>query len=533
MSTIIPAPCLIKTADKPAVVIDGSTWIESTDRTALAAAWLRRGLSTFAGVTLSDQPTSGTKITLKTGPVNQLMPITMGVRADGGHAHREGYRISIGNGKIVIEGMSPEAVFRGATSLIQKAALLTPSGTISIGAGEIIDAPRLAWRGLSLDVVRCFHSVSTVKKVIDTLALYKMNVLHLHLTDTEGWRFQVDHWPKLTEISGQTARKDRPGGYYTHEEFAEIVQYASDRYVTIVPEFDSPGHTASVLKAYPELAAEGIAEMPDAMHYLHPDQPRVDVLLSDVFTDMAAATNGLFIHVGGDEAIAMDHQTFKEYIELAVPIARATGKRIVAWQEATRGGLAKGDLLQIWIPDYLIKQVKRRKHNPTPEDLERMKDPVVAAFVELFSTADQDLGMGLKQGADIILSPATQLYLDTTYPEPSTDPAQNDQHARVGMKSDNYGNGTVEDSYNWDPATILRDLPIHRIAGVEAAIWCETIEDESDLFFQLLPRLAGVAVKAWSEHREWSDHRSRLAEQTIFWDAMGLTYFRSSVVWSD
>jgi hexosaminidase len=100
------------------------------------------------------------------------------------------------------------------------------------------------------------------------------------------------------------------------------------------------------------------------------------------------------------------------------------------------------------------------------------------------------------------------------------------------MKSDNYGNGTVADSYNWDPSTILPELPTNRVAGVEAAIWCETIEDESDLFFQLLPRLAGVAEKAWSEHREWEDHRARLADQPLFWDAIGLTYFRSSVVWS-
>lgn len=530
-TSIVPAPSKITSEPGQPVVINSSTRIEADGENALAANWLRQGFKSFAGVELNEGSTGGTVITLKTGPVNELMPITMGTRADGGKPHSEGYSITISGSEIIIEGMTPEAVFRGATSLIQKAALSGQRGEIAIEAGSVVDGPRLAWRGLSLDVVRCFHPVSTVKNVIDLLALYKMNVLHLHLTDTEGWRFQVDSWPKLTEVSGQTARNDRPGGYYTHEEFADIVRYAADRYVTVVPEFDSPGHTASVLRAYPELADQSIHDMSEHMHYLHPDQPDVPTLIGDVYAAMAAATNGAYIHVGGDEAIAMDHETFRRYIQMALPIARQTGKGVVAWQEAARGGLSRGDLLQIWIPEYLINKVKQRKSNPTAEDLEALKDPVVAAFVELFSTADEDLGLGLEQGADIIISPATQLYLDTTYTEPSTDPGQNEQHARVGMKSDNYGNGTVADSYNWDPATILPELPTDRIAGVEAAIWCETIEDESDLFFQLLPRLAGVAEKAWSEHREWDDHRARLAEQPLFWDAMGLTYFRSSVVW--
>lgn len=532
MTTIVPAPHHTRATEGSTVNIDTSSWIDAGDHAALAADWLRRGLQTLAGVHLAETSATGPKISLRIGVVNELMPITTGVRADGGNPHCEGYKITIGDREITIEGMSPEAVFRGATSLIQKAALAAHSGTLALEAGTVIDAPRLAWRGLSLDVVRCFHPVSTVKKVIDLLALYKMNVLHLHLTDTEGWRYHVNAWPLLTEVSGQTARNDRSGGYYTPDEFAEIVQYASDHYITVVPEFDSPGHTASVLRAYPELAAEGITAMPDAMHYLHPAQPGVADLLTDVYSAMAEAVNGDRIHIGGDEAIAMEHATFQQYIELALPLARNTGKGIVAWQEAARGGLAEGDLMQLWIPPFLIEDIKRRMENPTAEDLERAKDPVVKAFVELFSTADEDLGKGLDAGADVIISLATQLYLDTKYIEESTDAAQRERQDRVGMRQDVYGQGTVEESYNWDPTTVMAELPVNRIAGVEAAIWCETIEGEDDLFFQLLPRLAGVAEKAWSDHREWDDYRARLAQQPQLWDAMGLTYFRSSVVWS-
>lgn len=525
MSAIIPAPARIDEEDG-SVTIDATTRIEPIGETQLAADWLKSGLSTFAGIEIGDQGT-GTNITLQVGNVNDLIPLTSGVRADGENPHREGYEIAVREGEIVITGMTPEAVFRGATSLVQRVAL--EGGEIP--AGLIADAPRLAWRGLSFDVVRCFHPVSTVQKVIDLLALYKMNVLHLHLTDTEGWRFQVDSWPLLTEVSGQTARNNRPGGFYTHEEFAEIVRYASDRYITVVPEFDSPGHTASVLAAYPGLAAEGILETDPAMHYLHPSQPRVDELLRDVYTAMAEASNGARIHVGGDEAIAMDHETFKDYIDLALPIARSTGKSIVAWQEAARGGLADGDLMQVWIPEYLIENMQRRINNPSAEDLKLAENPVMRAFAKLLAAADKDLGLGLDAGADVIVSPATQMYLDTKYMEPSVDPAQHELQERLGLPQNVYGQGTVEDSYNWDPAAILPGLTVDRIAGVEAAIWCETIEGEDDVFFQLLPRLAGVAEKAWSEHREWDDYRARLAQQPVFWDAMGLPWFKSSVVW--
>lgn len=203
MSAIIPAPARID-GETGSVTIDATTRIEPIGETQLAAEWLRAGLATFAGIEIGAAGT-GTRIVLQVGNVNDLIPLTSGVRADGENPHREGYEIAVSSGEIVITGMTPEAVYRGATSLVQQVAL---QGS-EVPVGLIADAPRLAWRGLSFDVVRCFHPVSTVKKVIDLLALYKMNVLHLHLTDTEGWRFQVDSWPLLTEVSGKTARNRR------------------------------------------------------------------------------------------------------------------------------------------------------------------------------------------------------------------------------------------------------------------------------------------------------------------------------------
>ena len=526
MVNVIPAPHHVKRSDEGSVVIDNNTWISATTGTERAHQWLVDGLQRFAGIKIGPQDGGTLCITLRIDNVHELVPITNGVRPDGGKAHDEGYAITVTTDGIDIVGMSDEAVFRGVTTLVQMVA-----HSPEISTGTIMDAPRLAWRGLSFDTVRCFHPVETVKKVLDLLALYKFNVFHFHLTNTEGWRFQVDEWPLLTEVSGQTARHDRPGGFYSTAEFAEIVQYAADRFISVVPEFDTPGHTAAVITAYPELASDEIRAMDPAMQYLHPDQAGVPELLRDVYSAMAEQTNGAYVHIGGDEAIAMDHDTFQKSIQMTLPIVDETGKGVVAWQEAARGGLRDGDLVQWWIPDEMIQRIRQALKSGEGWGGHDPEDPVMRAFAELFSTADQDIPTALDDGANVIISPAKWLYLDTKYTEESADSAQNEQHQKLGMAPEVYANGTVQDSYNWDPGTVNAELPVDRIAGVEAAIWCETIENESDLFFQLLPRLAGVGEKAWSEHREWDDHRERLAMQPLFWDAMGVTWFKSSVVW--
>lgn len=526
MVNVIPAPHHVKRSDEGSVVIDHNAWISAEAGTERARAWLVDGLQRFAGIKIGDQNGGTLRITLRIDNVFELVPMTKGVRPDGGKAHDEGYSITVDTEGIEIVGMSDEAVFRGVTTLVQMVA-----HNPQINTGTIMDAPRLAWRGLSFDTVRCFHPVETVKKVLDLLALYKFNVFHFHLTNTEGWRFQVDEWPKLTEVSGQTARNDRPGGYYITKEFAEIVQYAADRFIRVVPEFDTPGHTAAVITAYPELASDEIRAMPPAMQYLHPDQPGVPELLRDVYSAMADQTNAAFVHMGGDEAIGMDHETFQRAIQQTLPIIRETGKRAVVWQEAARGGISKDELVQWWIPAELIERIKHALETGEGWGGHDANDPQMRAFAELFSVADRDIPLALDAGANVILSCAKWLYLDTQYTEQSTDASQNEQHERLGMRPEVYANGTVQDSYDWDPVSVYPEVPVDRIAGVEAAMWGERIEDEDDLFFQLLPRLAGIGEKAWSEHREWDDHRERLAMQPLFWDAMGLTYFKSSVVW--
>jgi hexosaminidase len=533
--TIIPAPRDVRFSGReaPCTIMSSSAIVAGDPSLQPVADWLREQTDRLASIPLAEGEGTGPTIELVLVPDLSTEISTSGVRADDEDPRRELHSIEISEGGVRITGRTAEAVFRGATSLLHLLVHAADNSAATLEALSIIDAPRYAWRGLSLDVVRAFHPVETVKKVIDVLALYKMNVLHMHLTDSEGWRFDVPDYPDLTAIAGKTAAGDRPGGYYTQDDYAEILDYASSRHITVVPEFDSPAHTASVLRAYPELGTPEMHAAADSMQFLDPANPAVWDLVEAVYREMARVHPGARLHVGGDEALSMDEETFAAYLETSLPMARATGKGIVAWQETSRAGFSDGDLMQLWIPDFFVNRVQTAVDEEGETWIDRsFPDPEVReAFIRLFLQAPDDVPKALAGGADVIISLADKLYLDTRYPEPSADPAQEDQHQSIGLPPSVYGNGTVQEAYDWDPETIEPDLPPERIAGIEGAIWCETIEDEDGLLFQLLPRLPGVAEKGWSDLHAWDQYVPRLASQRHIWDTMGLSYFLSSVVW--
>jgi hexosaminidase len=533
---VIPSPRSFRLERGESCMIDSTTSIVvNNPELQPVASWLASWISRLASIELTESANGGTTIELLLDESLQPGMQTHGVRADGQQSDQEFHEVNIAPDSVRITGATAEAVFRGATTLLHLMANAAADGVAELDGVSVSDAPRFAWRGLSMDVVRTFHPVETVKQVLDLLALYKMNVLHLHLTDAEGWRFEVPDYPALTEVSGQTARDGRPGGSFSQEDYAGILAYASARFVTVVPEFDSPGHTASVLRAYPELGSPGMHAAPEAMRYLDPDLAGVWDLVGAVYAEMARVHPGARIHIGGDEAIALDEASFTRYMETALSMARATGKGIVAWQETARAGFAEGDLMQWWISPHLVEVVRRAAEDPENSPFANaFPDPAVGeAFIKLLLQAPEDLPKALAQGADVIVSRADKLYLDTKYLEPSADPEQEADHQRVGLPQRVYGNGTVQDSYDWDPATIDAGLPVDRIAGIEGAIWCETITDQRDLMMQLLPRLPGVAEKGWSDASEWADYHPRLAAQRHYWDAMDLNYFVSSVVWPE
>ena len=536
---IIPLPFEVRSQVGEAFGLSAATRIVAEPELLPLVEWFRTALREVAGLNLDPDPTKGAAISLVLAEdlaAFDGLPVTGGVRADDGDPHSERYVLSISTSGVEIMAATNEGVFRGLTTLVQLAATaeVGSDGSPLLEPAEIRDAPRFAWRGLSFDVVRTFFSAAEVKRVIDLIALYKFNVLHLHLTDAEGWRIEIDAWPKLTEVGGQTARDGRPGGFYSKDAFREIVRYAAERFVTIVPEFEMPGHTAAIYRAYPELAGDGTnpattnADRDPHFQVMHPDNPRILGFVADVLAEIAELTPGAWLHLGGDEALGMDADLYSRFMNGAMPIVHGLGKRVVAWQEASRAGLVAGDIAQQWISPDIIERAKAAD----PASLDETR----RAWVEMLRLAVGDLDRALEQGAWILMSQQSKSYLDTTYRERSVDDAQADLQVRLGLTG--YTPSTVAEFFSWDPVTIREGLVEDRIAGVEAALWCETVTSLDDAGFLMLPRLPGVAEKGWSapvddENAAWEGYRARLATQTEVWDPLGWPYFRSEVVWGE
>ena len=467
------------------------------------------------------------------------LPATYGNSPKGGDPMDERYSLSIERENIYIKAPAIEGLYRGIATLTQIVAQnATPAenGKLYLPILEVKDAPRFAWRGLSLDVSRCFFTVEEVKQVIDLISLYKMNVLHMHLSDNQGWRIEIKAYPKLAEVGGQIPNEGKPGGYYTQEQFKELVRYAAERQVTIIPEVDLPGHTKAVFAAYPELTNAVKLKIDanfsgQALNALDVDDPQAMALTEAVVKEMAALAPGAYLHIGGDEAVGLPHDKFVRYINTIRELVKATGKRMIGWQETARADIGEGDLFQHWI---FLKQSNTDAINSG----EKMKDKpesyrkLMKLYADFMKEASKDPERGIGKGAQVILSPSRYVYMDTPYAEQSADSTQAAEQARLGMMA--YDKQTVAEMYDWDPMTFNPTVeePTQKVAGIEAAIWCETVNNFSDLQFLLMPRLAGVAEKGWSqvEKTNWEEYRQRLAGQAPLLEKVGWNYFKSSLV---
>lgn len=351
--------------------------------------------------------------------------------------------------------------------------------------GRICDGPRFAWRGLSFDAARHFYPVNEVFRVIDLLALYKLNVLHLHLTDDQSWI------------------------RYSADELQSIVAHAAERFVVVIPEIDMPGHTTALVNRHPELRSDRNAVAIDLgggyVHravWLDPDVPATFDVIEQVLAEVAEIFTAPWIHIGADEPFGMPAEPYTKFVRRAREIVRALGRRPLGWQESARAGLGPDDVIQYWIAGLELPDL-------IPAEFREPLDP---------GQSRADLEAAADAGAAVILSPASHCYLDVPYADPPSDPHQADRYSRLGMRF--YPHRTIEQSFEWDPS--------ESAAGIEAAIWAESIQDFDDLTFLLLPRLAGIADKAWSRGTTWPDHRARLAAHTGIWEQLGITFFRTS-----
>jgi hexosaminidase len=394
----------------------------------------------------------------------------------------EGYELSINVDAIILNANCPAGLFYGVQTLRQLLPI-NPSGVVGLPAVSIRDTPRFEWRGAMLDVARHFFDVESIKRYIDLISHYKMNRFHLHLTDDQGWRIEIKSWPRLTEIGGRTQVGGESGGYYTQEQYKEIVDYARSRYIIIVPEIDTPGHTNAALASYAELNS---SEESPALYEgtevgfstLWINSEITYHFLDDVIRELAALTPTPYIHIGGDEARSTPEEDYKKFIKRFQEIVVLHGKTAVGWSEIGEAELLPGTLAQLWI-SVGYQNAKR-------------------------------------QGAKIILSPANKTYLDMKYD--ATFPLGLDWAALISVK----------DAYDWEPDSYIDGLEESDILGIEAPLWSETLLTMNDIEQMAFPRILGLAELAWSPTgQNWEEYRQRLATHGKRMEALGINFYKS------
>ncbi len=405
----------------------------------------------------------------------------------------EAYQLYIKSDSILLNANTAAGAFRGIQTLRQ----LIPeqsNDTLSeqpmwlIPTGKIDDAPNFEYRGAMLDVARHFFTVEEVKKYIDILAYYKYNAFHMHLTDDQGWRIEIKSWPKLTEIGGQTEVGGGAGGFYTQEEFKDLVAYAAQRHIQIIPEVDMPGHTNAASFSYPILNGNGkTLEAYTGTHVgfstFDSRKDTVYSFLDDVIREIAAISPSPYFHIGGDESHATKKSDYIHFVEKVEKLVQKHGKIMVGWNEIAQAKISPSSVNQFW----------NEPHNA-----------IKAA----------------ENGNKIIMSPAKKAYLDMQY----------DSLSKHGLHWAAYI--PVDDAYNWDPESYVEGLSKASILGLEAPLWSETISNSFELEYLAFPRAIGYAELAWTpaELRDWNDYKKRLVGQVAYMNYMDINFYRTTLV---
>ncbi|MBX9785396.1 MAG: beta-N-acetylhexosaminidase [Chitinophagaceae bacterium] len=407
----------------------------------------------------------------------------------------EGYEIIITDSSVYVNAYQPAGIFYAIQTIRQLLpAVNETKQTVNeewlLAAGTIKDFPQYAIRGSMLDVARHFFDVEDVKRYVDFLSAYKMNTFHLHLSDDQGWRIEIKKWPKLTEIGGSTEVGGGKGGFYTQEQYKEIVQYAADRFITVIPEIDMPGHTNAALASYPELNCN--PKDPNPKLYTGTDvgfstlcttNEKVYAFIDNVFAELAAITPGPYIHIGGDESLVTPKEEYMQFINRVQGIVKKYNKQVIGWDEIAHATLQPNTIAQYWSDS---------------------SNPVKA----------------VQQGASIIMSPAKRVYMDMQY----------DSTTKLGLNRASYIE--LDQAYNWNPATLVNGITQKDIKGMIAPLWTETIVTMKDIEYMVFPRLPGYAEIAWSPaaNRNWEEYKNRLAFHGAYLNAKGINFYKSSLI---
>ncbi|MEV6959647.1 beta-N-acetylhexosaminidase [Streptomyces sp. NPDC051207] len=509
---------------RPRAVTDGGPhFLELGPHTTLAAGpgterterWLRATLTAATGLPLAPgDPARADTVRLRTDP---------SVTADLGE---EGYRLAVTADGVDLAGGGPAGLFWGAQTLRQllgpdafrRAPL--PGRTWRLPLTRVQDAPRFGWRGLMLDVARHFMPKDGVLRYLDLMAAHKLNVLHFHLTDDQGWRIEIERYPKLTETGSWRTRtkfghsasplwEDKPhGGHYTQDDIREIVAYAAERHITVVPEIDVPGHSQAAIAAYPELGNTDVVDTTALTvwdtwgicpNVLAPTDHTLR-FYEGVFEEVLDLFPSRFIHVGGDEcpkdqwrrsavaqarmrelSLADENALQAWFIGHFDTWLTARGRRLIGWDEILEGGLAPGAAVSSW---------------------RGYRGGIEAA----------------RAGHDVVMCPEQQVYLD------HRQDAGPDEPVPIGYVR------TLADVYRFEPVPpqLTADEARH-VLGTQANVWTEVMEDQGRVDYQVFPRLAAFAEVAWSdlpapERRDFAGFERRMAAHYRRLDALGVAY---------
>ncbi|GGU72874.1 beta-N-acetylhexosaminidase [Streptomyces filipinensis] len=513
MTDLIPAPHAVQEPMGRGVPLDGDTTLWAAPGTETTERWLRATLGAALGLPLRPGPEDAR------GGVRLLLD---------GSLEPEAYRLGVvADQGVEIRGGDPAGVFWGAQTLRQllgpeafRRAPVRPGRAVGIPHRIIDDSPRFRWRGLLLDVARHFMPKEGVLRYLDLMAAHKLNVFHFHLTDDQGWRIEIKRHPRLTETASWRSRtkfghrasplwEEKPhGGYYTQDDIREIVAYAAERHITVVPEIDVPGHSQAAIAAYPELGNTDVIDTTAlsvwdtwgiSSNVLAPTDNTLR-FYEGVFEEILELFPSQFIHVGGDECrkeqwsgsvtaknriadlgLADEDELQAWFIGHFGAWLSARGRRLIGWDEILEGGLAPGAAVSSW----------------------RGYGGGIAAA---------------RAGHDVVMCPEQYVYLDHRQAPGEDEPVP------IGFVR------TLEDVYRFEPVPPgLTEEEVRHVLGTQANVWTEAMEDVARVDYQTFPRLAAFAEVAWSrlpapEERDFAGFERRMAAHYARLDALGVAY---------
>ena len=432
-------------------------------------------------------------------------------------AKHESYQLEVTPKGVVVSASDAAGLFYGGVTLWQALPQATSAGdALQVPALRIEDAPRFGWRGFMMDPARHFWSVEEVKQTIDAMALHKLNTLHWHLTDDQGWRIEIKQYPKLTEIggcrlpAGDGGKDPKTGaprpycGFYTQEQIRDVVQYAAERHITVVPEINVPGHATAAIAAYPEIGTIDTPLVPSSEWGVFPNlvtpEESTYTFLENVLGEVVTLFPGTYVHIGGDEAV-------KDQWEASARV-----------QQRMREVGAKDEMA---MQGHLVERLEKylAGHGKRLIGWDEILEAKLPAEATVMSWRGIEGGLqAARQGHDVVMSPSSELYLDYLQTDSPHEPPG--RPATIPLQQ----------VYNFEPipAQLEADKRQH-ILGLQANMWTEHTRTFERLQHNVFPRLAAVAETGWSpaERKDYADFLKRLPRQLQRYEALGLGYAKT------